>query len=269
MSSASACDAAGQPAVGQHRRVDAAHHAAQVAQRADVVSAGLAQQPAGGLGVGADQLLGQAEAHAERDEPGLGAVVQVALDPADLGGAVVEGLGAGGRHLLDPALELARPGCGRGGCARPPRRPGPAPAWRTTRRPAADRRARPGATTGAPVEYRAPSRWMTGATRSATGRTDITKPPVAENHRDPTSRQRAGSVSQLTGRVTTLSPVVSAYAVVMVSPSSWPLSRRCSAVRPRWPAPRRPRGEADGDQAERHGQDREDAERQRGAKSRA
>ena len=87
-------EAAGQPAVGQGRRVDAAHHRAQVLQCAHRRLPGLAQQRRGGLGVGAHQLLGQPDVHADRGDPGLGAVVQVALDPAHLRGAVVQGLGA-------------------------------------------------------------------------------------------------------------------------------------------------------------------------------
>ena len=51
------------------------------------------------------QALGHAEAHRQRDQPGLGAVVQVALDPAQLGGGVVDGVGAGLGQLLHPLLE--------------------------------------------------------------------------------------------------------------------------------------------------------------------
>ena len=59
--------------------------------------AGLADQPAGRLRVAVEQLVGHAEAHRQRDQPGLGAVVQVALDAAQLGGRVVDGLGAASR----------------------------------------------------------------------------------------------------------------------------------------------------------------------------
>ena len=57
------------------------------------------------LGVAGEHLLGHAEVHAERHEPGLGAVVQVALDAAQLGGRVVDRLCPRLRHLCDPALE--------------------------------------------------------------------------------------------------------------------------------------------------------------------
>ena len=60
---------------------------------------------------------------------------------------------------------------------------------------------------------------MTGVASSATGSTDITNPPVAENHRNPTSRQRALSVSQRIGRVTRFVFAVSAYSVLIRSPS--------------------------------------------------
>ena len=76
----------------------------------------------------------------------------------------------------------------------------------------------------------APTMCTTGETRKATGSTDITKPPVAENHRNPTSRHRALSVSQRSGRVTRLVPLVSAYAEGIRTPSRSPLTRRWTAV---------------------------------------
>ncbi len=42
------------------------------------------QEPARALGIAGELLLGHPDAHAERDEPRLGAVVEVALDPAEL-----------------------------------------------------------------------------------------------------------------------------------------------------------------------------------------
>ena len=61
------------------------------------------------LGVGVELRLGQAEAHRHRDQPRLRPVVQVALEPAQLGGRVVHRLGAAagqGGH----ALARAAPG---------------------------------------------------------------------------------------------------------------------------------------------------------------
>ena len=55
-------------------------------------------------------LLGQAEAHAQRDQPGLGAVVQVAFDPAQLGRLGVDGVGPGDGQLRDPQRQLGGPG---------------------------------------------------------------------------------------------------------------------------------------------------------------
>ena len=72
---------------------------------ADGRGPGLADRPARGLGVGLELLLGHAQAHRHGDQPGLGAVVQVALEPAQLGRGVVHRLGpAAGQHL-DPLLE--------------------------------------------------------------------------------------------------------------------------------------------------------------------
>ena len=98
-------DRATEPAVGEHRRVDAADHRAQVAERGGGGGAGLADQPPGLLRVGLEQRVGHAEGHRQGDQPGLGAVVQVALDPAQLGGRVVQGLGAGLGEHLDALLE--------------------------------------------------------------------------------------------------------------------------------------------------------------------
>ena len=91
-----------------------------------------------------DQLLGQADGHAQRDQPGLGAVVQVALDAAQLGGLRVDRVGPGDGQLGDPQAQLGGRGSGRGR------------AWRTARRPGAARARRPG-------------RWP-GSARPAAGR---------------------------------------------------------------------------------------------------
>ena len=83
-----------EPAVGQHRRVDPADHRAQVGDGGAGRLAGLVDGPAGGLGVGVELGLGEPEAHRHGDQPGLGAVVEVALEPAQLRGRVVDGVGA-------------------------------------------------------------------------------------------------------------------------------------------------------------------------------
>ena len=85
--------AASQPAVGEHRRVDAAGQVAQL--RAAPRRRRCAPRPAAAapLGVGVQLLLGHAEGHAQRDQPRLRAVVQVALDPAQLGLLRVHGAG--------------------------------------------------------------------------------------------------------------------------------------------------------------------------------
>ena len=54
--------------------------------------------------VGFELLLGHAEAHAERDQTRLRAVVQVPLDPAELGLLHVDRSCAGRLELLDPVL---------------------------------------------------------------------------------------------------------------------------------------------------------------------
>ena len=106
MSSASACDRADEAAVGQHRRMDAAHDRAQLAERR-CRSSRERRRPACARRPGrcSNSLVGHAEAQRERDQPRLRAVVQVALEPAQLGRRVVDGVGAGLGQLLDPALE--------------------------------------------------------------------------------------------------------------------------------------------------------------------
>ena len=80
-------------------------------------SASSARAPSGSR---SSSVLGQRQAHAERDQPGLGAVVQVALDAAQLGRLGVDGLGARLGQLLhaqgQPAL-LGRPSSARSICA--------------------------------------------------------------------------------------------------------------------------------------------------------
>ena len=53
---------------------------------------------------------GRVQGHAHGDQPGLRAVVQVPLDPAELGRPGVEGLGAGLGKLADPQRQLGLPG---------------------------------------------------------------------------------------------------------------------------------------------------------------
>ena len=98
-------DRAGQTAVGEHRRVDAADDVAQVAQRCAAGLPGLGEHPARLFRVAVEQLLGHPQRHPETRQPGLGPVVQVALDPAQLGRGVVEALVARLGQHLDPLLQ--------------------------------------------------------------------------------------------------------------------------------------------------------------------
>jgi len=99
-------DRVGQAAVGQHRRVDAADQGAQLGQGLDRGVAGLEDQRPGRVGVGVDDLPGGVQGHAHGDQPGLRAVVQVALDPADFGRPGIEGLGAGLGQPLNPQRQF-------------------------------------------------------------------------------------------------------------------------------------------------------------------
>ena len=96
-----------QTAVGQHRRMDAAGQVAQLAQRLLGAGAGLGEQLAGPLGIVGELLLGHAQAHAQRHQPSLGAVVEVALDPAKLAVLDVDGTGPARLQRLDPLGHLS------------------------------------------------------------------------------------------------------------------------------------------------------------------
>ena len=68
-----------------------------------VVDAGVGDHPRAVSGSGCIRLVGQAEAHRQRDQPGLRTVVQVALDPAQLGRRVVDRARRGSRSAPAPA----------------------------------------------------------------------------------------------------------------------------------------------------------------------
>ena len=89
-----------QAPVGEHRRLDTLHHRPQVVEGGQRRGPGLGQQFGQQIRVGRPQRLGQPEAHRHRHQPGLRAVVQVALDPPQLGGLDVESAAAGaGQHV--------------------------------------------------------------------------------------------------------------------------------------------------------------------------
>ena len=99
-------DRRGEAAVGEHRRGDAAREVAQLADRGARLVAGAAHE-LGDLGPVAQALLGAAEQHAQRDEPRLRAVVQVALDAAQLRRLDVERAAARAGQLVDALDQLA------------------------------------------------------------------------------------------------------------------------------------------------------------------
>ena len=86
--------------------MDAAHDGSEVSERGRGRVASLGEQPRGTLRIGLEHLLGQAERHAERDQTGLGAVVEVTLDAAQLGRGVVDALGPALGDVRDSLLEL-------------------------------------------------------------------------------------------------------------------------------------------------------------------
>nr|WP_263657342.1 hypothetical protein [Nonomuraea gerenzanensis] len=73
-----------QPRLGELQRVDAVRQVAQLGLRLAQVGRELREHGRRLRGVGVHQPLGDPRLHGRRDEPLLGAVVQVALDPAAL-----------------------------------------------------------------------------------------------------------------------------------------------------------------------------------------
>ena len=102
-------DRAVEPALGEHRRVDAADEVPQLDERRAAGHPRLGEQPAGRRRVLVDEFLRQADHHAERDEPGLGAVMQVTLDAPQLGCLRVDRVRAGHRQLSDAQPQLGSP----------------------------------------------------------------------------------------------------------------------------------------------------------------
>ena len=93
-------------ALGQQRRVDAARELAQLLDGQRRLLACLGDQRRGRLRVRREPRLGHAERERQRHEPLLGAVVQVALDPAALGVAGGDDAGARVAQAVDPLVQL-------------------------------------------------------------------------------------------------------------------------------------------------------------------
>src|SRR5699024_2688268 len=87
-------DGAVESAFDEDGWVDAADEVAEFGEGLAGGFAGFGEHGAGGVGVVGDDLFGHAQVHAEGDEAGLGAVVEVAFDAADFGGLGVDGVGA-------------------------------------------------------------------------------------------------------------------------------------------------------------------------------
>jgi len=89
--------------------VDAADQVAQLGQGLDRGVPGLDEQRRAATGL-VSMICPAASRSCPSPPAGLRPVVQVTLDPADLGRSGVEGLGPGPRQLADPQRQLGRPG---------------------------------------------------------------------------------------------------------------------------------------------------------------
>ena len=103
--SAQCGDRAGQTAVGEDRRVHGPQYAAQLVHGLLCAVTGVVEQLGGLLRVVCHGLLGDTDPHGQRDQLGLSAVVQVALDPAQLCAVRVHRTGPALGELLDPLRE--------------------------------------------------------------------------------------------------------------------------------------------------------------------
>ena len=156
--------------------------------------------------VAGDQFLGQAEIHRQGDQLGLRAVVQVALDPAQLGGGVVDRLRPRGLQLADPLLQLGvlRPGQQSGGG-----RVGPQQQRRT---PPAERQEREGDQRGE-LQGEPDGLHLEQPRQVAPGGPVAQPEPQPDEHPAGRRRRRTAPGSTV--------------------PSTRPASRRCSSAKPR------------------------------------
>ena len=95
-----------EPAVRQHGRVDPARQLAELAQRLLDPGSCLADELTRGIGIRVQLLLGHSEIHAERNQPCLCSVMQVALDAPQFRLLHVDGAGSGRFEILDALLEI-------------------------------------------------------------------------------------------------------------------------------------------------------------------
>ena len=101
----------GQAAVDQQRRVDAVGEVAQLLDRRPGRARPAARaSPCRAAGVVGDDVLGQAQVHGQRHQVLLGAVVQVALDPAALGVAGRDDAGPRFAQLVGLLAQLIQGG---------------------------------------------------------------------------------------------------------------------------------------------------------------
>ena len=87
-------------AVGEDRGVDAARQLAQLVERARELGLRLDEQAEDVVGAALERALGEPQLQRERDEALLGAVVEVALQPAALGVAGLDDARARGGQLV-------------------------------------------------------------------------------------------------------------------------------------------------------------------------
>ncbi|RIK41368.1 MAG: hypothetical protein DCC58_12585 [Chloroflexi bacterium] len=96
-----------EPAIGQHRRVDAARQVADLLHGALGLLVRLNDQRFGGVWVGVQLFTRHAEVHRELHQALLRSVVQVALDALQLTHRDIAGARAALSELPNPCLQLA------------------------------------------------------------------------------------------------------------------------------------------------------------------
>ena len=99
-------DRGGEAFVGEDRRVDAARERAELLERAADLGVRLAEELVDRGVSSSDPAAGELEREPDPEQPLLGAVVEVALEPPPLGVSGLDDAGARGAHLGELGAEL-------------------------------------------------------------------------------------------------------------------------------------------------------------------
>ena len=187
--------------------MDPARQLAQLLERAAELLLGAAEQLLGAVGVLAQACLRQPHRQRQRDEPLLGAVVQVALEPPPLGRAGLDDAGARARAAPRPA-RAAAPAAARSR-SRARRRPRPSARARRRRRACGRARSRRrGGPRARPASRRARDRRRRAARRGGRRRRPSVAGPRASRRPAASGRRAPWTSSSRRPRRRAPSPIL-------------------------------------------------------------